>query len=83
MREAMSPRWIAPVCTWLASPESAGITGRVFEASGGVLGIAEGWHRGPTTSPIDDPTKMDGVMRDLLAKARPPADMSGADREGW
>ncbi|MFI5045237.1 MAG: SDR family NAD(P)-dependent oxidoreductase, partial [Acidimicrobiales bacterium] len=28
----MAPRWIAPVCTWLASPLSAEVTGRVFEA---------------------------------------------------
>ena len=32
----MAPRWIAPVCTWLASPLSADVTGRVFEASGNV-----------------------------------------------
>src|SRR5258708_20938693 len=78
-REAMSPRWIAPICTWLASPQSAGVTGRVFEAAGNVLAIAEGWHRGPTTDPIADPTEMDAAVRKLLAEARPPADMGGQD----
>src|SRR5439155_26238177 len=45
----MAPRWIAPVATWLASTQSADVTGRVFEASGSVFGIAESWHRGPST----------------------------------
>jgi NAD(P)-dependent dehydrogenase (short-subunit alcohol dehydrogenase family) len=83
MREAMSPRWIAPICTWLASPQSAGVTGRVFEASGSVLAIAEGWHRGPTSPPIADPNEIDGVVRDLLKAARKPADMGGQDRTTW
>jgi NAD(P)-dependent dehydrogenase (short-subunit alcohol dehydrogenase family) len=77
----MSPRWIAPICTWLASPESAGVTGRVFEASGRVLAIAEGWHRGPTAEPVDDPTTLGPIVADLVARARPPADMQGQDRK--
>jgi NAD(P)-dependent dehydrogenase (short-subunit alcohol dehydrogenase family) len=80
-KEMMSPRWIAPVATWLASTQSAGVTGRVFEASGRVFGIAESWHRGPTADPIDDPTKIDAIARGLLAKARPNADMNGQDRQ--
>ncbi len=81
MKEMMSPRWIAPIVTWLASTQSAGVTGRVFEASGGVLAVAESWHRGPSATPVDDPTKIDAIARDLLAKARPNADMNGQDRE--
>jgi len=80
-KEMMSPRWVAPIVTWLASTQSAGVTGRVFEASGGVLAVAESWHRGPTATPVDDPTKIDAIARDLLAKARPNADMNGQDRE--
>jgi len=82
-REAMSPRWIAPVCTWLASPLSAGVTGRIFEVSGAVLAIAEGWHRGPTAEPVDDPEAVDEVVRGLLKGARPPAGMDGRDLVGW
>jgi NAD(P)-dependent dehydrogenase (short-subunit alcohol dehydrogenase family) len=78
-REAMSPMWAAPVCTWLASVSSAQVTGRVFEASGQVLAIAEGWHRGPTAEPIEDPTQLSEVIRPLLARARPNADMDGKD----
>ena len=80
-REMMNPRWIAPVCTWLASPLSADVTGRVFEASGRLLGIAEGWHRGPTATPVDDPNQVDSVVRQLLASARGNADMNGAEAE--
>ena len=79
-RDAMSPRWIAPIVCWLASEESSPVTGRVFEASGRVLGIAEGWHRGPTVDPVEDPAAVGAAVEDLMARARPPADMNGADR---
>jgi NAD(P)-dependent dehydrogenase (short-subunit alcohol dehydrogenase family) len=82
-KAAMSPRWIAPLCTWLASPQSAGITGRVFESSGRVLAVAEGWHRGPTAEAVDDPAAVDEIMRDLLSRTRPPAGMDGQDLAGW
>jgi NAD(P)-dependent dehydrogenase (short-subunit alcohol dehydrogenase family) len=66
------PQWVAPLVTWLASPQSADITGQVIESSGLVLAIAEGWHRGPSTDdPPADPTEIDAVVRKLLADARP------------
>ena len=76
-REARSPAWIAPIATWLASEESAGVTGRVFEASGQFLAVAEGWQRGPSTDPIDDPTKLGDVVAKLLADARPNSGVDG------
>jgi NAD(P)-dependent dehydrogenase (short-subunit alcohol dehydrogenase family) len=79
-KEAMSPRWIAPVVTWLASEHSSAVTGRVIEASGRVLAIAEGWHRGPSARPVDDPVAAGEIITELLAAARPPADMDGRDR---
>lgn len=81
-REQRSPRWIAPMVTWLASTESAGVTGRVFQVSGREYAIAEGWHRGPTVAPVDDPTKLKAVVADLMARARLNADMRGSDVEG-
>jgi NAD(P)-dependent dehydrogenase (short-subunit alcohol dehydrogenase family) len=81
-REARSPRWIAPIVTWLASEEAAGVTGRVFEASGQTLAIAEGWVRGPRTQPIEDATALGPVVAELLAKARPNSGMNG-DPGGW
>ncbi len=81
-REAMSPRWIAPVVTWLASEESSHVTGRVFESSGRLLAVAEGWHRGPSAAPVEDPAAVGALIDELLASARPPADMDGRDRTG-
>ncbi|MEZ5281788.1 MAG: SDR family oxidoreductase [Acidimicrobiales bacterium] len=81
-RERMSPRWIAPIVTWLASEESAGVTGRIFQVSGRELAVAEGWHKGPSADPIDDPTKIGEVAKDLVRKARLNANMAGDDFDG-
>jgi NAD(P)-dependent dehydrogenase (short-subunit alcohol dehydrogenase family) len=76
-KAALHPRWIAPIVTWLVSADANHVTGRVFEASGRVFGIAEGWHRGPTATPLDDPTKLGRVVADLLERARKNAGMDG------
>jgi NAD(P)-dependent dehydrogenase (short-subunit alcohol dehydrogenase family) len=79
-REAMSPRHIAPIVCWLASPLSASVTGRVFDVSGQMLSVSEGWHRGPTLKdPDDDPEVLGHAVVDLVAQARPNADMRGYD----
>jgi NAD(P)-dependent dehydrogenase (short-subunit alcohol dehydrogenase family) len=78
-RDRRSPRWIAPIATWLASRESRDVTGRVFEASGGLLAVAEGWHRGPTGAPVEDPTALGPVVADLVSRARKNAGMDGRD----
>ena len=74
-----SPRWIAPIVTWLASTESSEVTGRIFEAAGGLLAVAEGWHRGPTAEPIEDPTQLGPIVQDLVKRARKNAGMNGQD----
>ena len=79
-KAALDPRWVAPVVVWLASVHSSAVTGRVIEASGVALAIAEGWHRGPTARPVDDPVAAGEIVTALLADARPPADMQGKDR---
>ncbi len=78
-RKMRSPAWVAPIATWLASAQSAQVTGRVFEAGGGILAIAEGWHRGPTVEQIDDPTTLGPVVAELMAHARLNAGMNGQD----
>ncbi len=78
-KAALHPRWIAPIVTWLASPESRHITGRVFEASGRVLAIAEGWHRGPVAKPVDDPARIGPAVAELMKTARKNAGMNGED----
>lgn len=77
-REARSPKWIAPIVTWLCSEESAGVTGRVFEASGQFLAVAEPWVRGPSITPLDDPTALGAAVEGLLAEARGNTGMNGA-----
>ena len=81
-REKRSPRWIAPIVTWLASDEAADVTGRVFEASGDVLAVSEGWVRGPKHAPVDDPTVLGPIVAELLSKARKNSGMDGTPG-GW
>ncbi|MDH3754783.1 MAG: short-chain dehydrogenase, partial [Acidimicrobiia bacterium] len=81
-KEAISPRWIAVTAAWLASPEAKNVTGRVFDVRGKNLGIAEGWHLGPVADQPDDPAGLGPVVAELMAKARPNADMDGNDAEG-
>jgi NAD(P)-dependent dehydrogenase (short-subunit alcohol dehydrogenase family) len=75
----LHPRWIAPIVTWLASTRSSHVTGRVFEASGEVLGVAEGWHRGPTADPVSDPNEIGPIVDELVRVARKNAGMNGRD----
>ncbi len=81
-KDRMDPRWIAPIATWLASEESAGVTGRIFEASGRILAIANMWHRGPTVDPVDDPTLLGPLVEQLMAEAQPNSDMQGKPTSG-
>jgi NAD(P)-dependent dehydrogenase (short-subunit alcohol dehydrogenase family) len=79
MKEALAPRWVAAVATWLASPASRGVTGRVFDVRGDKLVVAEGWHRGPEAENPGTPAAVGPVVADLLARARPNADLDGRD----
>ncbi len=78
----MHPRYIAPIVTWLMSAESNDVTGRVFEASGRLLGIANTWHRGPSVDAIDDPTQIAEAARQLVRDAQPNSDMQGRPADG-
>jgi hypothetical protein len=78
----MSPAHIAPIVCWLASPESAHVSGRVFDVSGRMLSVSEGWHRGPTLeNPTDDPVELGAKVSELVAQARPNANMFGYDEK--
>jgi NAD(P)-dependent dehydrogenase (short-subunit alcohol dehydrogenase family) len=77
MLNRFGPEWVAPVVTWLASTQSADVTGQIIESSGVILGIAQGWIRGPhVTEPPSDPHEIDAVIRGLLAQATPRTKMS-------
>jgi NAD(P)-dependent dehydrogenase (short-subunit alcohol dehydrogenase family) len=77
MLDRFGPEWVAPVVVWLASTQSSDVTGQVIESSGQILGIAQGWTRGPhVDNPPIDPHDIDAVIRPLLAKATPRTKMS-------
>ena len=82
LKDSIDPRWIAVIGTWLASPEAANVTGRVFDVRGEQLGIAEGWRLGPVQTQPDNPAELGPVMAELMASARLNSGMDGRDREG-
>lgn len=78
--DAMAPENISPIVVWLGSPESAGVTGRVFEVEGGRIALAEGWRHGV---PVDrgarwEPAELGPVVSELIAKGATPESVYGA-----
>jgi NAD(P)-dependent dehydrogenase (short-subunit alcohol dehydrogenase family) len=71
------PDNVSPLVVWLASSQSASVTGRVFEVMGGRIGVVEGWARGPFVDSRDhwDPAALGAVVPDLVARARPPEEL--------
>jgi NAD(P)-dependent dehydrogenase (short-subunit alcohol dehydrogenase family) len=79
-KEVMSPAKIAPIVCWLASSASADVTGRVFDVTGRMISVSEGWHRGPSIDfPTDDPVELGPQVQEIVSKARPNANMQGYD----
>jgi NAD(P)-dependent dehydrogenase (short-subunit alcohol dehydrogenase family) len=78
--DAMAPDNVAPLVVWLGSPQSAHVTGRVFEVEGGKVSLADGWQHGPGVDKGArwDPAELGPVVDDLLAKAPPPMPVYGA-----
>jgi NAD(P)-dependent dehydrogenase (short-subunit alcohol dehydrogenase family) len=79
--DAMHPGNVSPLVVWLASAESADVTGRMFEVEGGVIAVADGWRHGPAIAKDGrwDVAEIGGPLRDLLAKVPAPADVYGAE----
>lgn len=68
-----APENVSTLLVWLASEEAAHVTGRVFEAEGGKISIADGWR---TTEGVDkgakwEPEEIGDAMKELLAKETP------------
>ena len=78
--ERRDPIWTAALITWLASPESKGITGRVFESWGYGYTVAENWQHGAYTDASKDPVTLGPAIRDIVARSRKNA---GLDRDTW
>jgi len=77
--DPLAPGNIAPLVVWLGSPESASITGRVFNVQGDHISVAEGWVEGPAADKGDrwNPAELGQILPDLVAKAAPNANMRG------
>lgn len=78
--DAMAPENVSPLVVWLGSAQSAGVTGRVFEVEGGMIGIAEGFRHGPRFDKGArwDPAEIGPIVADLLAEAETPTPVYGA-----
>jgi len=74
------PANVSPLVAWLVSTESRGVTGRVFEVTGGRLSVMDGWRE---EARVDvgrrwDPAEMGPRLAELLGRARPPVKVYGA-----
>ncbi|MBW8737895.1 MAG: SDR family NAD(P)-dependent oxidoreductase [Streptomyces turgidiscabies] len=78
--DAPHPANVSPLVVWLASAESGDVSGRVFEAEGGVIGVADGWQHGPqrTRDRRWTPAEIGPAVRGLLTEAPSPAPVYGA-----
>ena len=74
-----APENVSPFVAWLASPESASVTGRVFEVFGGTITVFDGYRRDQT---VDigrrwEPSEITAAMSDLMSKALEPVKVYG------
>jgi NAD(P)-dependent dehydrogenase (short-subunit alcohol dehydrogenase family) len=78
--DTMDPANVSPLVVWLASEESGGVTGRVFEVEGGGISVATGWRHGPREDKGArwDPAEVGAVVGRLLAQAPVPEPVYGA-----
>jgi len=78
--ERRNPEWIAALVTWLASPESKDVSGRVFEAWGYGYSVIESWQHGPQTEAEKSPVDLGPRIEKIVEFARANA---GIDRNTW
>jgi NAD(P)-dependent dehydrogenase (short-subunit alcohol dehydrogenase family) len=77
--DAMAPENVSPLVVWLGSVHSAAVTGRMFEVSGGSVGLVDGWRRGGSTDAGRrwQPSELGDVVQDLIAGAPSPVPVYG------
>jgi acyl-CoA synthetase (AMP-forming)/AMP-acid ligase II/NAD(P)-dependent dehydrogenase (short-subunit alcohol dehydrogenase family) len=78
--DAADPANVSPLVVWLGSPESKGVTGRIWEVSGGRISVMDGYRE---EAQIDaarrwDPAELGPRVRELLERARPAVEVYGA-----
>ena len=71
--DAYDPDNIAPVVVWLGSGAARGVSGCVFELSGGRITVDDGWNDGPTVDKQArwEPDEVGPAVARLLAQRRP------------
>jgi len=73
------PANVAPLVVWLGSAAAARVNGRMFEAAGGMISLADGWRTGPKTDKGArwQPAELGAAVTGLLAQAEPPQAVYG------
>ena len=73
------PLNVASIVVWLGSAQSAHVTGRCFEAKGGEISVADGWHTGKITDKGArwEPAELGAVVDRLIAEAPAPQKVYG------
>lgn len=77
--DVWDPMNVASIVVWLGSPLSAHVTGRCFEAKGGELSMADGWHTGQILDKGErwNPAELSDVVNQLIEQGRPPQKVYG------
>jgi len=78
-RAMRDPKWVPPVCTYLASELAQDITGRVIQAGVGRIAVCEGWRRGAEVPQVADPVEAGRLLREMLPKVRKNSGMDGME----
>jgi NAD(P)-dependent dehydrogenase (short-subunit alcohol dehydrogenase family) len=75
----LAPERVSPLVAWLAGPDSAEVTGRVFEISGRRLAVVDPWRREVEEVPLMPLTveAVGKIATRLLGEARPLPPMGG------
>lgn len=77
--DVWDPMNVASIVVWLGSPLSGHVTGRCFEAKGGELSVADGWHTGRIVDKGArwDPAELTPIVDAMIAQAPKPQKVYG------
>jgi NAD(P)-dependent dehydrogenase (short-subunit alcohol dehydrogenase family) len=77
--EMAKPEDNSPIVAWLASVESADVTGRVIEIDGGQICVEQGWSHGPKRDIGRrwETAEVGSALRELIASASEPEPVYG------